>query len=442
MAHRRGRQRAVGPAGAPRRAAAVAAAGRADARRSSSPSSTSATSATRSPRTRRCEILRPRAAGPRGADRRAAAGDGYPAYTTTPGWLGYDDEKLVRLSPRGGRRRVHPDQAEGRRRPRRRPPPAARSPARRSGPDIRIADRRQPALGRRARRSRGSSALRAVRPVLDRGADHPRRRPRPRRHPRARWRPIQVATGEHVPEPGDVQAAAAGRRASTSCRSTPAGSAGVNENIAILLLAAKFGVPVCPHAGGVGLCEMVQHLAMFDYVAVSGTLGGPRDRVRRPPARALRRPGGDPRRPLRGTGRRRGGWRACSPSPCAAHAFPDGPEWQVGVHLSHTERGEPMKASTVARRRRGGRSSRRCGSDSSSDGGGRRDQQDARRQADDRRRLPALRHRLLELLHHVRPEVRAASCGVDAEDDQLAERHRQADRQHADADQPGRQGRS
>src|SRR6202030_1551630 len=47
--------------------------------------------------------------------------------------------------------------------------------------------------------------------------------------------------------------------------------AGVNENVAILLLAAKFGVPVCPHAGGVGLCELVQHLAMFDYVALSGT---------------------------------------------------------------------------------------------------------------------------------------------------------------------------
>jgi L-fuconate dehydratase len=46
---------------------------------------------------------------------------------------------------------------------------------------------------------------------------------------------------------------------------------GVNENLAIMLLAAKFGVPVCPHAGGVGLCEMVQHLAMFDYVALSGT---------------------------------------------------------------------------------------------------------------------------------------------------------------------------
>jgi L-fuconate dehydratase len=50
--------------------------------------------------------------------------------------------------------------------------------------------------------------------------------------------------------------------------------AGVNENIAMLLLAAKFGVRVCPHAGGVGLCELVQHLSMFDYLAVSGTMDG------------------------------------------------------------------------------------------------------------------------------------------------------------------------
>jgi len=46
--------------------------------------------------------------------------------------------------------------------------------------------------------------------------------------------------------------------------------AGVNENLANILMAAKFEVPVCPHAGGVGLCEMVQHLAMFDAVAVTG----------------------------------------------------------------------------------------------------------------------------------------------------------------------------
>ena len=49
---------------------------------------------------------------------------------------------------------------------------------------------------------------------------------------------------------------------------------GINENLAILLLAAAYGVPVCPHAGGVGLCEMVQHLAMFDFVAVSGSTDG------------------------------------------------------------------------------------------------------------------------------------------------------------------------
>src|SRR3712207_3603598 len=47
---------------------------------------------------------------------------------------------------------------------------------------------------------------------------------------------------------------------------------GVNEVLAVLLLAAKFGVPVCPHAGGVGLCEYVQHLAIFDYVCVSASL--------------------------------------------------------------------------------------------------------------------------------------------------------------------------
>jgi L-fuconate dehydratase len=47
---------------------------------------------------------------------------------------------------------------------------------------------------------------------------------------------------------------------------------GVNEVLAILLLAAKFGVPVCPHAGGVGLSEYVQHLAIYDYVALNPKL--------------------------------------------------------------------------------------------------------------------------------------------------------------------------
>jgi L-fuconate dehydratase len=86
-------------------------------------------------------------------------------------------------------------------------------------------------------------------------------------------RPIRVATGEHVQNrvifKQLLQAEAIDVVQIDACR-----VGGINENLAILLLAAKFGVPVCPHAGGVGLCEMVQHLAMFDFVAVSGTSEG------------------------------------------------------------------------------------------------------------------------------------------------------------------------
>ena len=56
------------------------------------------------------------------------------------------------------------------------------------------------------------------------------------------------------------------------CQIDAARLGGVNEVLAVLLLAAKFGIPVCPHAGGVGLCEYVQHLSIFDYIAVSGSL--------------------------------------------------------------------------------------------------------------------------------------------------------------------------
>jgi len=45
---------------------------------------------------------------------------------------------------------------------------------------------------------------------------------------------------------------------------------GVNENLAIYFMAKKFGIPVCPHAGGVGLCEMVQHLQIWDYISLTG----------------------------------------------------------------------------------------------------------------------------------------------------------------------------
>jgi L-fuconate dehydratase len=92
---------------------------------------------------------------------------------------------------------------------------------------------------------------------------------------RAQVAPVKVATGEHgqnrVVFKQLLQADAIDVLQLDSAR-----VAGVNENIAVLLLAARYGVPVCPHAGGVGLCELVQHLSMFDYVAVSGSM---RDRV-------------------------------------------------------------------------------------------------------------------------------------------------------------------
>jgi L-fuconate dehydratase len=83
--------------------------------------------------------------------------------------------------------------------------------------------------------------------------------------------PTRIATGEHchnsVMFKQLFQAGAIDVCQIDSCR-----VAGINENLAILLMAAKFGVPVCPHAGGVGLCEYVQHLSIFDFLSVSCTM--------------------------------------------------------------------------------------------------------------------------------------------------------------------------
>ena len=85
--------------------------------------------------------------------------------------------------------------------------------------------------------------------------------------------PIGVATGEHVQNrimfKQLLQANAIAFCQIDACR-----VGGVNEVLAIILMAAKFGVPVCPHAGGVGLCEYVQHLSLFDFVAVTGDTTG------------------------------------------------------------------------------------------------------------------------------------------------------------------------
>ena len=84
-------------------------------------------------------------------------------------------------------------------------------------------------------------------------------------------RPVRVATGEQC-QNRVIFKQLITSKAIDVCQIDSCRVAGVNENLAILLMAAKYGVPVCPHAGGVGLCECVQHLSMFDYVAVTGTM--------------------------------------------------------------------------------------------------------------------------------------------------------------------------
>jgi L-fuconate dehydratase len=84
-------------------------------------------------------------------------------------------------------------------------------------------------------------------------------------------KPIRIATGEHchnrIMVKQLLQAGAVDVLQLDGCR-----LGGINEVIAAILLAAKFDIPVCPHAGGVGLCEHVQHFSAFDYICVSGTL--------------------------------------------------------------------------------------------------------------------------------------------------------------------------
>ncbi len=192
---------------------------------------------------------------------------GYPAYTTTPGWLGYSDEKLARLAKEAVadgfsqiKLKVGANVEDDVRRM-----GVARAAV---GEDVRIAvDANQrwdvePAIG----------WMRQLAPFHPYWIEEPTSPDDILGHAAIRQavHPIKVVTGEHVANrvvfKQLLQAGAVDVLQIDAAR-----VAGVNENIAILLLAAKFGVPVCPHAGGVGLCEMVQHLSMFDLIAVSGT---------------------------------------------------------------------------------------------------------------------------------------------------------------------------
>ena len=193
--------------------------------------------------------------------------EGYPAYTTSPGWLGYSDEKLIRLSRQAVadgfgqiKLKVGADLADDVRRL-----ALARAAV---GPDIRIAvDANQ-----RWDVAEAITWIRALAPHDPAWIEEPTSPDDVLGHAtiRAAVAPLRIATGEHL-QNRIVAKQLLQAEALDVLQLDATRVAGVNENLAILLLAAQFGVPVCPHAGGVGLCELVQHLAMFDYVAVSGT---------------------------------------------------------------------------------------------------------------------------------------------------------------------------
>ncbi len=265
--------------------------------------------------------------GAAGRDARIAAlrRDGYPAYSTGPGWLGYSDQQLAELCAEAiadgfGQVKI------------------------KVGASL-ADDKRRCAIAREAVGERAGLAVDAnqvwdVPTAIGWITELAPFRLAWVEEPTAPFdilgtaairrgvRPVPVATGEHVANPVMfkqlLQAEAIDVLQIDACR-----VAGVNENIASLLLAAKFGVPVCPHAGGVGLCEIVQHLSMFDYVALSGTTEGRKlewiDHLHEHFAAPARVSGGRYRAPVAP-----GASAEIRPDSLAEFAYPSGPVWSGG----------------------------------------------------------------------------------------------------------------
>ncbi|MBB1158826.1 MULTISPECIES: enolase C-terminal domain-like protein [Amycolatopsis] len=209
-----------------------------------------------------------RAAEPGKAERIAKLeAEGYRAYSTSAGWLGYSDAKLVRLAEQAVadgfemiKLKVGGNLEDDVRRMK-----LARETV---GAEIRIAvDANQ-----RWDVATAVSWMTALAPFDPYWIEEPTSPDDVLGHAAIAkaLAPIKVATGEHV-QNRVVFKQLLQANAIDVLQLDAARVGGVNENLAILLLAAKFGVPVCPHAGGVGLCELVRHLSMFDFVAVSGS---------------------------------------------------------------------------------------------------------------------------------------------------------------------------
>src|SRR5436190_1912700 len=193
---------------------------------------------------------------------------GYPAYTTSAGWLGYSDEKIRRLCRDGMadgwshfKIKVGRDLAD----------------------DVRRAALIREEIGPDRKLMADANQVWEVNEAIDHMRALARFDPWWIEEPTSpddvlghasiarAIAPIGVATGEHC-QNRIVFKQLMQANAISFCQIDACRLGGVNEVIAVLLLAAKFGIPVCPHAGGVGLCEYVQHLSMFDFVCVSASM--------------------------------------------------------------------------------------------------------------------------------------------------------------------------
>jgi len=195
---------------------------------------------------------------------------GYPAYTSGPGWLGYDDDKLRHLCREAVADGWHTIKIK-------------------VGRNIGD-DKRRLAIAREELGPDGTLLIdanqvwdvpMAIAWVNELAQFSPLWIEEPTSPDdiaghaaiRAAVAPVGVATGEHVHNRVMFkQMLALG--ALDYCQIDACRLASVNEIVPVMLMAAKFGVPVCPHAGGVGLCELVQHMSIVDYVCVSGSLDG------------------------------------------------------------------------------------------------------------------------------------------------------------------------
>jgi L-fuconate dehydratase len=193
--------------------------------------------------------------------------EGFPAYTTSAGWLGYSEESLperAREALADGfthlKLKVGGDLERDLRR--------ARLVRDTIGPDNRLSLDANQAWGV----DQAIEAIGVLSEVDPWWIEEPTSPDDVLGHRRIRdaVTPVRVATGEHV-QNRVVFKQLLQLGAIDVCQLDCCRLGGVNEVLAVVLLAAKFGVPICPHAGGVGLCEYAQHVSMFDYVAVAAT---------------------------------------------------------------------------------------------------------------------------------------------------------------------------